>query len=96
MGLTIIARFHAQTGREAAVEVAIREVIPQTRAEATCLFANGHRSIRDPRLFHILTRWTDEAAFEVHATLPHTVKFIDTVEKLIDHPLDIVRAEVIA
>jgi quinol monooxygenase YgiN len=37
-----------------------------------------------------------EAAFEVHATLKHTVKFIDTVEKLIDHPLDIVRAEVIA
>jgi len=96
MELTIIARFHAQAGKEDAVEAAVREVIPYTRAEATCLFVNGHRSNRDPRLFHILSRWTDEAAFEVHATLPHTVKFIDTVEKLIDHPLDITRATVIA
>ena len=96
MELTIVARFHAHAGKEAAVEAAIREVIPQTRSEKTCLFANGHRSIRDPRQFHILSRWTDEAAFEVHATLPHTVKFIATVEKLIDHPLDITRAAVIA
>jgi quinol monooxygenase YgiN len=96
MELAIIARFHAQAGKEAAVEAAIREVIPQSRAEATCLSINGHRSIRDPRLFHIYSRWRDEAAFEVHATLPHTVKFIDTVEKLIDHPLDVVRAAIIA
>jgi quinol monooxygenase YgiN len=96
MELAIIARFHAQEGKEAAVEAAIREVIPQSRAEPACLYINGHRSIRDPRLFHIYSRWTDETTFERHATLAHTVKFIATVERLIDHPLDIVRAEVIA
>jgi quinol monooxygenase YgiN len=30
------------------------------------------RSIRDPRLFYIHSRWVDEAAFDTHAGLPHT------------------------
>jgi quinol monooxygenase YgiN len=51
------------------------------------------RSIRDPRLFYIHSRWQDEAAFERHAGLPHTVRFVGRVESLIDHPLDVIRAE---
>jgi hypothetical protein len=27
----------------------------------------------------------------LHATLPHTVRFIETVQPLIDHPLDVAR-----
>ena len=38
-------------------------------------------------------RWKDEAAFDVHAGLAHTVRFIERVEPLIDHPLDMTRAE---
>ncbi len=34
-----------------------------------------------------------KAAFELHATLPHTVKFIEKVATLIDHPLEVTRAE---
>ena len=91
MELHIIARFHARPGQESAVEAAIREVSVPTRAEAGCLDYQAFRSTRDPALFFIHTRWKDETAFELHATLPHTVRFLATVEPLIDHPLDVTR-----
>ncbi|HTZ77343.1 MAG TPA: putative quinol monooxygenase [Stellaceae bacterium] len=93
--LYIFARFHARAGQEEAVDAAIREVIVPTGKEPGCLGINAFRSIRDPRLFYIHSRWKDETAFEIHAALPHTVRFIDRVEALIDHPLDIARTEVI-
>lgn len=93
--LVIFARFHALEGKEAAIEAAIREVIPQTRAEPACLAISGHRSTRDPRLFFIHSRWIDEAAFEIHAGLPHTVRFVETVSKLIDHPFEAARTTAI-
>lgn len=91
-GLTIFARFHARAGREAEVAAAIAAVTPPTRAEAACLGIAGYRDVRDPQLFFIHSLWTDEAAFDVHAGLPHTVRFLATVQPLIDHPLDVRRA----
>jgi quinol monooxygenase YgiN len=38
----------------------------------------------------------DEAAFETHALMPHTVRFIERVTKLIDHELEVTRARLIA
>jgi quinol monooxygenase YgiN len=46
-------------------------------------------------LFYIHSRWTGEEAFETHAALPHTVRFLERVEQLIDHPLDVTRTELI-
>ena len=92
MELHIIARFHARPGKEAEVEAAIREVGAPTGAEPDCIGYELLRSTRDGALFFIHSRWTDEAAFEHHATLPHTVRFLATVQPLIDHPLDVTRA----
>ena len=83
MELFIFARFHARPGNESVVEKALRDVIG----------IGTFRSIRDPQLFYIHSRWKDEAAFEIHAGLPHTVRFLERVAPLIDHPLDITRAE---
>ena len=91
MEVFIFARFRAKAGEEANVEAAIREVAGPTRAEPGCLDYHLFRSTRDPRLFYIHTRFRDEAAFEHHADLPHTVRFLARVESLIDHPLDITR-----
>jgi quinol monooxygenase YgiN len=96
MELFIIARFHAREGHEAAVAEAIREVAGPTQKEAGCLSYGAYRSTRDPRLFHIVTRWIDEAAFEAHAELPHTVRFIARVEALVDQSLEITRARSIS
>jgi quinol monooxygenase YgiN len=93
MELFIIARFHARPGHENAVRDALLEVLAHTREEPGCLGIHDYRSIRDPRLFFVHSHWRDEAAFENHARLPHTVRFLARVEPLIDHPLDVTRAE---
>jgi quinol monooxygenase YgiN len=91
MELFIIARFHARAGQDAAVGAAVADVLGPTRQDAGCRMIQAYRSIRDPRLHFIHSRWEDEAAFELHATLPHTVAFLECVESLIDHPLDVER-----
>ena len=67
MELFIFARFHALEGKEAALEAAIRDVVPQSRAEPGCRAIAAYRSTRDARLFWIHSTWIDEAAFEHHA-----------------------------
>jgi quinol monooxygenase YgiN len=96
MELYIFARFHARPGQEEAVESALRDTVAPSREEPGCLSIHAFRSLRDRRLFYIHSRWKDEAAFEVHADLPHTVRFIERVAPLIDHPLDVNRTERIA
>ncbi len=96
MELFIFARFHAQVGNEAAVEQALKEVVVRSSKEAGCLSIHAFHATGDDRLFYVHSHWQDEAAFELHATLPHTVKFVETVEKLIDHPLEVARTSMVA
>ena len=95
MELFIFARFHARPGQEDAVAEALRDVLGPSREEEGCQSIQAFRSIRDPGLFYIHSRWTNEAAFDLHAELPHTVRFVERVEPLIDHPLDVTRAELL-
>jgi quinol monooxygenase YgiN len=93
--LFIFARFHAREGKEADVAVALRDVLPPSRAEAGCVAIDAFASTRDPRLFYIHSRWVDETAFDLHATLPHTRRFVERMTPLIDHPFEVTRARVI-
>jgi quinol monooxygenase YgiN len=93
MELFIFARFHAREGEQGAVEAALREEIPQARAEPGCIAIDAYCSTRDPRLFFIHSRWTDERAFDIHAEMSHTVHFLKRVEPLIDHALDVNRTQ---
>ena len=93
MELFIFARFHARPGNEGAAAEALRDILAPTRGEPGCLSIHAFRSIRDPQLFYIQSRWKDEPAFEYHAGLPHTVRFVERVQPLIDHPLEVTRAE---
>jgi quinol monooxygenase YgiN len=93
MELFIFARFHAHPGNEGAVAEALLDVLAPSREEPGCLSIHAFRSTRDPRLFYIHSRWKDEAAFERHAGLPHTRRFVERLEPLIDHPLDVTRTE---
>ncbi len=96
MELFIFGRFHARPGDEGAVDNALRTVVAASREEAGCLSIHAFRSARDSRLFYIHSRWVDEAAFDTHAGLPHTVRFIERVQPLIDHPPDVTRAHLLA
>jgi len=91
MELYIFTRFHAREKRDGAVAAALRAVVGPSRQEPGCQGIEAYRSATDQRLFYIHSRWTDEAAFEVHAALPHTMRFLEEVAPLIDHPLDVAR-----
>jgi quinol monooxygenase YgiN len=92
MELFIFARFHAREGQEAAVAAALRDVVAPSREEPGYVAIGAYRSTREPRLFYIHSRWIDEAAFETHAGLPHTVRFVERMQPLIDHPFEATRA----
>ena len=91
MEMCVFARFHARAGQDEALAVLLREQLQPSRAEPGCLRIDAFRSTRDPALFYFHSRWVDEAAFDTHAGLPHTVRFLKQVQRLIDHPLDIAR-----
>jgi quinol monooxygenase YgiN len=93
MELFIFARFHARPSSADAVAEALLDILAPSREEPGCLSIHAFRSIRDPQLFYIHSRWKDEAAFEYHAGLPHTVRFLKRLEPLINHSLDVTRAE---
>lgn len=93
MELYIFGRFHVHLGKEETFIEVFREVIAASRHEQGCLEIHGYRSVRDERLFYLHSCWKDEQAFEDHAQMPHTIKFVAQAEALIDHPLDVTRAE---
>ncbi len=91
----VFVRLHAREGQESAVEEALRGVTGPSREEAGCLSFHTFRSMRDRRLFYIHSRWMNEAAFQTHAELPHTVRFLERVDALLDQPRDVARTEMI-
>ncbi len=93
--LVIFARFRALQGKEVEVAAELRAAATRVAVEPGCRFIQVYCSLRDARLFWLHSRWSDEAAFNVHAELPATVGFIDRMRVLIDHPLDVTRAQVL-
>jgi quinol monooxygenase YgiN len=91
----VFVRLHAREAEESAVEEALRDVTGPSREELGCLSFHIFRSTRDRRLFYIHSRWVDEAAFQLHAELPHTVRFLKRVDALLDQPRDVTRTEII-
>jgi quinol monooxygenase YgiN len=55
-------------------------------AETGCLSIDVFESLREPCEFAVHSEWADEASFELHATVPHTVRFLAAAETLLAHP----------
>jgi quinol monooxygenase YgiN len=91
----VFVRLHVREGEENSVEQALRDVMILSREEPGCLSFHIFRSARDHGLFFIHSRWVDEAAFQAHALLPHTVQFLKLVDALLDQPRDVTRTEMI-
>ena len=91
MHLFIFARFYALEGQEAAVASELRDAVIRSSTESGCLGIAAYRSVRDPRLFWIHSHWINEPAFDAHAELPQTLRFVERVQRLIDHRMDVTR-----
>ena len=88
----IFVRLHAREGEEGAVEEALLVVAGPSGGEVGCLSFHVFRSMRDRRLFYIHSRWVDEGAFQTHAELPPTVRFLKRVDALLDQARMLQRA----
>jgi len=91
-----MVRFEPLPGKEAEFREAMLRNAGPTRAEAGCLAIRIFESIREPVTFAIYSEWVDEAAFERHAELPHTVRFLEAAGRLLAHPVHGLRAREIA
>jgi quinol monooxygenase YgiN len=67
-----------------------------SRLEPGCVAIHVFESVREPRTFAIHSEWVDEAAFERHAQLPHTVQFLQAAELLLTHKVEGLRTHWIA
>jgi quinol monooxygenase YgiN len=84
----VIIRFEPAPGREGAFREELLRVNRPSRAEIGCLRIDVFESLREPFVFAVHSEWVDEAAFELHATLPHTVRFLAVAEALLMRPVE--------
>ena len=91
MSVHSIIRFEPLPGKDAAFRDEVLRVSELSRAEPGCLRIDVLESLREPFIFAIHSEWVDEASFELHATLPHTVRFLEAAEKLLTHRIQGVR-----
>lgn len=96
MSFHFIVRFEPHPGKEYAFRDELLRVIEPTRAEPGCRAIHAFESIQQPLRFAIHSEWTDEAAFNLHAQMPHTVRFVEAAKDLLTHPIEGLRSRQIA
>ena len=82
-----LIQFEPKPGKEMEFREELLRVVEPSRAEDGCVAMHLFESIRKPVVFAIHSEWLDEAAFETHAELPHTVRFLQAAEALLTHPV---------
>jgi quinol monooxygenase YgiN len=96
MSVHFLVRFEPQQGTEREFREELLRVVEPTRAEIGCLAMHVFESLREPFVFAIHSEWADEAAFELHAQLPHTVRFLGAAKDLLTHSVQGLRSREIA
>lgn len=87
-----VARFEPLPGKETEFREELLRVVEATRSEIGCVAIYAFESLREPFAFAVHSEWADEAAFELHAQLPHTVRFLDAAKELLSHPVQGLRS----
>ncbi|MGA2736391.1 MAG: putative quinol monooxygenase [Bryobacteraceae bacterium] len=93
MPLYIFARFEPRPEKELQLRDELTLVLEPTRAEPGCVRIHVFESTRGPLAYFIHSEWVDEAAFDAHAELPHTRRFVGAVVDLIANPFQAVRTK---
>jgi len=92
LSVHFFVRFEPLPGKEMGFREELLRVVEPSRAEAGCLAIHVFESLREPFVFAIHSEWVDEAALELHAQLPHTVRFLGAAERLLSRPVQGLRA----
>jgi quinol monooxygenase YgiN len=83
-----IVRCEPLPEKVAAFREEVLRVSQPSRAEPGCLRIDVFESLREPVRFAVHSEWTDEAAFELHARLPHTLLFLGAAETMLTHAVE--------
>ena len=83
MCVHFFAEFEPKPEREHAFRDELLKVVEPSRAEAGCVALHVFESLREPLRYAIHSEWVDEAAFEYHTQLPHTLRFLRAAEELL-------------
>ena len=92
MSVHVFVRFEPPPGKEMEFREELLRAVEATQAEIGCIAIRVFESLREPLVFAIHSEWADEAAFELHAQLPHTVRFLEAAAKLLTHPVQGLRS----
>ena len=71
----LLATLHAHPGHGPALETALRQLVPVSRAEAGCLQYELHQDRDTPQRFYMLEIWRSAAALEHHQQTEHFLRF---------------------
>jgi quinol monooxygenase YgiN len=71
MAFVVVAQYRVRAGDEAQVANALRNMVAPTRAEPGNVDYQVFRDPRDPSLFVLFERYTDESAFQARLASPH-------------------------
>jgi quinol monooxygenase YgiN len=91
--LHVFVRFEPLSGKQHQLLDELTLILEPTRAEPGCTRIHLFESTRDPLTFFIHSEWTDEAAFDAHAKVPHMTRFLGLVGELISHPVQALRVK---
>ena len=91
MSIHTIIRLEPLPGKTAAFREELLRVVEVTRTEPGCVAIHVFESLHEPPTFAIHSEWIDEAAFDRHAGLAHTVRFLDAAKGLLAHPVKALR-----
>ena len=92
MSVHFIVQFHPPPDAIADFRSELLMVVHPTRTEPGCRAIRVFESISQPSMFAIHSEWNDEAAFELHARLPHTLRFLAAAERLLGTAIQGLRA----
>lgn len=92
MSFHFIVRFEPIAGKETEFRRELLRVVDASRTETGCLAIHAFESLGQPPVFAIHSEWVDEAAFDLHAQLPHTVAFVAAAKELLTHPIEGLRS----
>lgn len=94
--LHVIATVQCKPGTEDAMIAAIQDCAVQSRLEEGCEVYRFYKHAAQAGKFVFIETWRDKAALDLHVTLPHFLKMIETVQPLLLADFDIQLLEEVA
>jgi quinol monooxygenase YgiN len=76
LSIHVFVRFEPLAGKETEFREELLRVVEPTRTETGCVAMHVFESLREPFTLAIHSEWVDDAAFELHARLPHMTRFL--------------------